>query len=200
MTSSEFANIAAIILAAGRSTRMGAENKLTADLSGKPMVRCAAQAALGSRARPVVAVVGHEAEAVRAALAGLDVGIVHNPDFATGLASSLRAGIRAVPADCGGALVLLGDMPQITAEHLDRLIAAFVADAIIVPTQAGKRGNPVLWPAVYFAEMRQLVGDAGARSLMAAHTDQVRDVDLGTDAIFADVDTPDALARLRRDG
>ena len=190
--------IAAIVLAAGRSTRMGAANKLVADIAGTPMVRHAVEAALGSRARPVTVVVGHQAEAVRAALAGLDVAIVDNPDFATGLASSLKAGIRALASDCAGALVLLGDMPLITPAHLDRLIAAFAPGAIVVPTHRGKRGNPVLWSATHFAQMLQLDGDAGARRLMAAHADQVREIDLATDAIFADVDTPDALAKLRR--
>ena len=133
-----------------------------------------------------------------AALAGLDVMFVDNPDYAVGLSGSLKAGIGAMPADCDGALVLLGDMPQITSAHLDRLIAAFAAapgDAIIVPTHKGRRGNPVLWPRAYFAEMLQLKGDAGAKRLMAAHAGDVREVDLGTGAIFADVDTPEALAQ-----
>ena len=191
-------SIAAIVLAAGRSTRMGAGNKLVADIAGTPMVRHVVEAALGSRARPVIVVVGHQADAVRAALAGLDVAIVDNPDFATGLASSLKAGICALASDCAGALILLGDMPLIAPTHLNRLIAAFAPGAIVVPTNQGKRGNPVLWSATHFAQMLQLDGDAGARRLMAAHADQVREIDLGTDAIFADVDTPDALAKLRK--
>src|SRR5690242_20426756 len=118
---------ACIVLAAGRSTRMGATNKLTSDLDGKPLVRHTVEAALASRAHCVLVVTGHEAEAVRDALAGLDVGFAHNPEFASGLASSLKAGIRALPEDVGGAAVLLGDMPQISAQHIDALLAAFVA-------------------------------------------------------------------------
>ena len=179
---------------------MGAANKLLADLAGRPMVRHVAEAALASRARPVLVVTGHQGESVRGALAGLDVSFVHNPDFSIGLASSLKTGIRALPDACAGALVLLGDMPRITAEHLDRLIAAFAADRsqrIIVPTHEGKRGNPVLWPRAFFAEMLQLEGDAGARRLIAAHADRVREVDLSTDTILADVDTPEELAKAR---
>jgi len=193
-------NIACIMLAAGRSTRMGATNKLLADIGGKPMVRRVAEAALASRARPILVVTGHQAASVVAALVALEATFVDNPDYAIGLSTSLKAGIGAVPTSADGALVLLGDMPQITGEHLDRLIAAFAAapgDAIIVPTHAGRRGNPVLWPRAHFAEMLQLEGDAGARRLMAAHAGDVREVDLGTDAIFADVDTPEALAELR---
>ncbi len=123
--------------------------------------------------------------------------IAPNPDYATGLASSLRAGVSALPADCGGALVLLGDMPRIEATHIDRLLEAYSPDAIVVPVRDGAFGNPVLWPARYFGEMLRLDGDAGARRLLAAHAGAVRAVDLGTDGIFADIDTPEALAALR---
>jgi len=191
--------VAAIILAAGRSTRMGA-NKLLADVGGAPMVRVVAQAVLASAARPVLVVTGHQADEVRAALAGLEVKCVANPDFAQGLATSLKAGLRAVPSDADGVLVVLGDMPRVTSEHLDRLSAAFAASggsAVVVPTHEGRRGNPVLWPRALFAGMLALDGDAGARRLLASHADRVREVDLATDAIFLDVDTPEALADLR---
>jgi molybdenum cofactor cytidylyltransferase len=190
----------AIVLAAGRSTRMGAANKLLADVGGRPMVRRVVEAALASAASPVLVVTGHQEAEVREALAGLEVTFVHNPDYTKGLSSSLKAGIGAVPEAVGGALVLLGDMPQITPAHLGHLIAAFAegrGNSIIVPTHAGKWGNPVLWPRAYFAEMLQLEGDAGAKRLLAAHASRVREVELGTDAIFADIDTPEALAELR---
>jgi molybdenum cofactor cytidylyltransferase len=192
--------VAAVVLAAGRSTRMGAQNKLLADVGGVPMVRRVVETALGSKARPVVVVTGHQAADVRAALSGLDVRLIDNPDYATGLAGSLKAGIRAVPAECDGALILLGDMPRISAEHVDRLVEAFAAasESIAVPVHEGRQGNPVLWPRRYFAELLQLEGDAGAKRLIATHSDDVRNVDLGTDAIFADVDTPEALARVRK--
>lgn len=192
--------VAAIVLAAGRSTRMGVENKLLAQVGGKAIVRHVAEAALASRARPVLVVIGHQGEAVRSALAGLGVTLVANPDYARGLSTSLRAGLRALPGDADGVLILLGDMPRIAAGDLDRLIAAFLdagGEAIIAPLHEGKRGNPVLWPRAYFAEMLQLGGDAGAGRLLAIHADKVRGLELGTDAILADVDTPDALQSLR---
>ncbi|HEU4377622.1 MAG TPA: nucleotidyltransferase family protein [Hyphomicrobiaceae bacterium] len=196
-------HIAAIVLAAGRSTRMGAANKLLADIGGKPMVRHVVEAALASQAHPVLVVTGHQADEVRAALARLDVAVATNPDFATGLSSSLKAGIRALPKHVAGALVLLGDMPRIEAAHLDAMIAAWASDAgqtIVVPVHQGQRGNPVLWPADLFDEMLALEGDVGARTLMIRHTHRVREIELGTDAIGMDVDTPDALARLRDAG
>jgi molybdenum cofactor cytidylyltransferase len=194
--------VAAIVLAAGRSTRMGAENKLLADIGGKPMVRRVVEAALASTARPVLVVTGHMAADVAKALAGLDVVPIANPDYATGLASSLKAGIREVPADCDGALILLGDMPRVAVEHIDRLIDAFAAapDAIIVPVHEGRQGNPVLWPLRYFPQLLHLEGDAGAKRLIAVHGAQVREVEIGSDAVFADVDTPEALGRMRERG
>jgi molybdenum cofactor cytidylyltransferase len=189
--------IAAVILAAGRSTRMGPANKLLADLNGKPLLRWVAEAALASQTRPVLAVTGHQAAEVKAALAGLDVTLVDNPDYATGLASSLKAAIRALPETIDGALVLLGDMPRITAAHIDRLIAASAAGRIIVPVHEGQRGNPVLWPARYFPDLLALEGDAGAKPLLTTHAADIHEVDLSTDAIFLDIDTPDALAHER---
>jgi len=189
--------IAAIVLAAGRSTRMGAANKLIADVGGKPMVLRVVEAALASKAAPVLVVTGHMAAEVSAALAALDVTLVANPDYASGLASSLKAGIRGLPTPCEGVLIMLGDMPQIAPDHLDTLMAAFAPDTIVVPAHEGKQGNPVLWPAAYFPDLLQLEGDAGAKRLIGAHAAHVRELDLGTTAIFADVDTPEELTRLR---
>ena len=189
--------IAAIVLAAGRSTRMAPANKLLADWNGVSIVRRVAETALASDARPVLAVTGHQAKEITATLGGLAVTIVANPDYAAGLATSLKTGIGALPEGCDGALIVLGDMPKLTAQHLNVLISAFTPDTIIVPTNAGKRGNPVLWPAVYFPELLQLQGDTGARQLLDVHRTHVREVDVGSDAIFLDIDTPDALARAR---
>jgi molybdenum cofactor cytidylyltransferase len=194
------ARVAAIVLAAGRSTRMGPANKLLADIGGTPMVRCVVEAALASLARPVLAVTGHQGSGVAAALSGLDVTLVANPDYATGLSSSLKAGVRALPEGCAGVLVILGDMPRITPEHLDKLIAAFRAERgvpIVVPVHQGRQGNPVLWPARHFSALLQLEGDAGAKRLIAANPGDIREIDLATGAILADVDTPEALQRER---
>jgi molybdenum cofactor cytidylyltransferase len=121
----EARRLGAILLAAGRSTRMGAENKLLAEIGGKPLVRIAAEEALKSRARPIVVVTGHQPERVQAALRDLDLRIVHNPDFADGLSTSLKAGLSALPDDVDGALVLLADMPRVDATLIDKLMGAF---------------------------------------------------------------------------
>ncbi|MBM3529881.1 MAG: 4-diphosphocytidyl-2C-methyl-D-erythritol kinase [Alphaproteobacteria bacterium] len=192
--------IGAVILAAGRSTRMGGPNKLLAEIGGKPLVRIAAEAALASRARPVVVVTGHQREQVEAALAGLDVARVHNPHYANGLSTSLRAGLSALPADVDGAVVCLGDMPQVSATLIDRLIAAFDLERgalVVVPMTDGTRGNPVVWSRRFFSELMALEGDVGARNLIARYPEAVAEVPLADQAVLIDVDTPEALRKVK---
>lgn len=194
-------NIAAIILAAGRSARMGGPNKLLAELNGRPLVRIVAEQVLASKAAGVTVVTGHQADKVREALRGLDVSFVHNPDYAEGLAGSVKAGIAAVPAAADGAVVCLGDMPLVDARLIDRLIEAFAPDRgalIVVPVSDGRRGNPVLWSRRFFAELMTLDGDIGARHLIARHGETVAEVPVAGAGAFLDIDTPQALEDARR--
>jgi molybdenum cofactor cytidylyltransferase len=193
--------IGALLLAAGQSRRMGGPNKLLAELDGVPMVAHVARRLLASRARPIVAVLGNQAESVDNALAKLPVERVRNLEFAEGLSTSLKRGIAALPSDLEGALVCLGDMPLISGRHLDRLIGAFnplEGRAIIVPTRNGKRGNPVLWAKRFFPEMSELAGDVGAKHLISEHAELVAEVEMDDDAIFVDIDTPEALEAVRQ--
>jgi molybdenum cofactor cytidylyltransferase len=193
--------IAGLVLAGGRSSRMAPRNKLLETVGGEPMVRHVAAKALAGGAQPVIVVTGHEAAAVTAALGGLDVTIAANPDYADGLSTSLRAGLRALPACIDGALILLGDMPDIETSVLTALMAAFTGPAAIcLPVRHGRRGNPVLWGSAHFAEMMQLTGDSGAKPLMARHETHLIEVEVATDSIFEDVDAPEDLARLKRLG
>ncbi|TMK52598.1 MAG: 4-diphosphocytidyl-2C-methyl-D-erythritol kinase [Alphaproteobacteria bacterium] len=194
-------NVTAIILAAGRSTRMGGPNKLLAELDGKKLVRIATEQALASKASDVVVVTGHQAELVEQALEGLKVRFVRNPDFAGGLASSVKAGIAAVPENADGAVICLGDMPLIDAHLIDRLIETFAPDRgnlIAVPVADGRRGNPVLWSRRFFKELMTLDGDIGARHLIAKHAEAVAEVPVEGDGAFLDIDTPQALEAARR--
>jgi molybdenum cofactor cytidylyltransferase len=191
------AKVAALVLAAGRSTRMGAgRNKLTTDLDGTPIVRRTVEAALASQARPVVVVTGHEGDEVWACLHGLDVEAVHNPRFAEGLSTSLKAGLAHLPPDCDAVVVLLGDMPLLPPAVIDALLAAFAPKegrGIVVPVRHGRRGNPVLWGRGYFAALADLKGDVGAKHVLALNAEAVAEVETQTDAIFIDIDTPEAL-------
>ncbi len=189
------AAIAAVVLAAGRSQRMGGTNKLLADIAGRPMVRMVCAAVAASRADPIVVVTGFEAAAVAGALNGLAVRTIHNPVFAEGLSTSVAVGIKALPVGIAGAVVVLADMPAVATADIDRLIAAFDPTAgreIVVASSAGRRGNPVLWSSRFFAELTSLEGDTGGRSLIEPHAVVVHRVELGA-GVVTDIDTPDDL-------
>ncbi len=191
---------AAIILAAGRGTRMGGPNKLLEPLHGKTVLRHAVDAVLGSKARPVIVVTGHERERVESALAGLDVKLVHNQHYAEGLAASLKAGISALPENAEAAVITLADMPQVSPALIDRLVAALDPARgilIAVPVRDDKRGNPVVWSRRFFGELSKLEGDTGARHLIGANAEAVAEVQVTEEGAFLDVDTPEALAAAR---
>ena len=192
--------VAGIVLAAGRSSRMAPHNKLLVmDREGRAMVARVVDNLLASTARPVLVVLGHRADDVRAALAGRDVRFVPAPDYAAGLSASLRAGIAAVPPGAGAALVCLGDMPLVTGGMMQQVIAAYdpgEGRGIVAPTCLGKIGNPVLWGRRFFPDIAGLTGDMGARPLLERHQEHVALVELGDDAVLRDFDTVDSLESL----
>lgn len=182
--------IAAIVLAAGASRRMGEANKLLLPIDGMPMVARTVRAALRSRAGPVVVVTGHQAEAVAAALAGLPVTLAHNPEHAAGMASSLRRGLAALPAEADGAVVCLGDMPWVEAADIDALIEAFDparGREVCAPVHAGRRGNPVLWGKRLLPLLAMAEGDSGGRALLERVA--VHAVPRGDNGTLRDIDT-----------
>lgn len=184
--------LAGIVLAAGTSSRFGADNKLLAGFGGQAMVRGVVEAALATDLDPVIVVTGHDADGVREALNDLDVVYGHNAEFATGQAGSLKTGIAVVPQSCTGAMIFLGDMPDVSAEIINQLLDAFVdEDCIIVPQHEGMRGNPVILGKGSFADLEKTSGDKGARSLLTG--DNVRMIDVETDAVLRDFDTPESL-------
>jgi len=201
--------IGAVILAAGASSRFRAgggsdPTKLVAKLDGEPIVRRVVGAALAAKAHPVVVVTGYARDWVEAAIAGLDIGVTFNPRFASGLSSSLSAGLSAMPRDAVGAIVLLGDMPRIEPRLIDALIDAFLArkDALAaVPLRAGRRGNPVLLGRGLFEAAMGLTGDEGARRLIGAlNASELVEVEAPDTGVTFDIDTPEDLAAARRFG
>jgi len=186
--------ICGIILAAGQSTRMGTRNKLLETWGSKPLLRHVADAALASKLKNTVAVLGHEADTVERALPD-DFPTFVNGDFANGMAGSLRAGLYRLQG-LAHVMVLLGDMPLINADHINEIITAFENhegnDCIVVATHNGKWGNPVLFGVDYFTDLKLLDGDSGARSVMNAHHDKIIEVEIGA-AASKDFDTPEAF-------
>jgi molybdenum cofactor cytidylyltransferase len=192
--------VGAVVLAAGASERMGATNKLLAPVGDSPMIARVVNALVASRARPIVVVTGHGAEQVSDALAGRPIRLVHNPDYAQGLSTSLRAGLSALEGgrEVEGAVIALGDMPWVASEDIDSLIDAFEpreGHTICVPVHNRKRGNPTLWSAHYFNEMQRLEGDIGARHLLAQHDEDVCEVPTENAGVLRDIDTPESLDR-----
>jgi molybdenum cofactor cytidylyltransferase len=194
--------VAAIILAAGeakRFRRSATETKLVAELEGKAIVRHVAEAALASRAHPVLLVTGHAHAQVLGALDGLLLERIHNRNPGAGLSASLKLAIAALPDTVRGAVILLGDMPRIGASLIDRLIDAFDAapaePLAVVPVQAGRRGNPALIGRGLFAAVGMLEGDKGARDLIAAARKNILELTDADPATEIDIDTREDLRR-----
>jgi molybdenum cofactor cytidylyltransferase len=148
----------------------------------------------------VIVVTGHQRERVEAALEGLPVEFVHNPEFADGLGTSLKTGIGALPAQSDGVIVCLGDMPQVDSAMIDQLTGSLAPDKgalIVVPTIDGQRGNPVVWSRRFFVDLMAVEGDIGARHLIGRYSEAVIEVPLTGKAALTDVDTPEALAAVR---
>lgn len=187
--------VAALILAAGRSTRFGADNKLLAMLEGRPLLQHVIEAVSQAGFAPPLVVTGHEAEAVAAIAKANGAGVIHNSGYAEGLSTSLKVGIAALPAACEAALVLLGDMPRVKPDTLKALRDAAQANPqamAVIPAFRGEWGNPVLLRSALFPAVMALTGDQGARKLLAARSDCVV-VAVDDPGILADIDTRDAL-------
>lgn len=191
-------SVGALLLAAGQARRMGNAglHKLLAEFDGIPLVRRTATMLQSSQASPVVVVTGHRRKDVETALAGLNISACFNPDYASGIASSLVAGFSSPElASKDGILVMLADMPGVTAEHVGMLIAAFResgGDVVIRSVSGGKRGNPVILPRAVYAAVLELQGDVGARAIIENSGLPIIDIDIGP-AAHLDVDTPEEV-------
>jgi molybdenum cofactor cytidylyltransferase len=195
--------VGAVVLAAGRSTRMGPRHKLLLEIDGIAVVAHAVLHVLASKASPVVVVVGHGEVAVRAVLEGIPVELVSNPDYGDGLSSSIRVGVAALGDGVDGVLICLADMPRIHPADCDALIDDFASSdgaCIVAPVHTGRRGHPVLWPRPLFQALMELEGDEGARRLFVNHADRLRKVTTANPGVLIDLDTPEDLAKISARG
>ncbi len=188
--------VAAVILAAGGSTRMGTPKQLL-PIAGKPMVQLVAEAACGAELEQVVVVVGADAEAVAEALRGLPVEIVFNDAWSLGLSTSMRAGISALRDRIQAVLFLLGDQVALTSELLRSLVGCYLTRRapIVAPAFGGRRANPVLFDRSLFPELLEVEGDEGGRSVIVQHLDQMELVAVEDPYLVLDVDTRDDYER-----
>ncbi len=190
--------VAAVILAAGGSTRMGQLKQLL-PVGGRPMVRRVTEAVCGAELAQVVVVVGAHADAVSQALAGLTVELVENEAWVEGMSTSVRAGLRAVQSEIQAALLVLADQPALTPDLVRTLVARYQATGalIVAPFYQGQRGNPVLFDRALFAELLAIKGDRGGRLLIVSHQEQVERVEINNPAVIMDIDTRQDYERIK---
>jgi len=192
--------IVAIVPAAGMSTRMG-RNKLLLTFNGQSLIARAVDTLLASQVDQLVVVLGHEAEKVKAQLQGKPIIFVQNPDYREGMSTSIRAGLRAVPAEAQAIMIYLPDQPLLEAADVDLLIRAFAEakashKSFVVPFFRGQRGNPVVLDALFRGTILDVVGDVGCRRVIKRNPDRVLKVEMKTNHVVSDLDTLEDYERL----
>ena len=195
-----FGMISAIVPAAGLSSRMG-QNKLLMPFGDKSLIEIAVDTLRASDVDEIVVVLGHEANLVRNQLAGKRVRFVDNPDYRAGLSTSVRAGMEAAPKGANAIMIYLADQPLIEPDEINRLIQAFaqakrVGKSIVVPFFGNQRGNPVILDGAYRETVLDIAGDIGCRRIIKRHPEQVFAVQMQTDHVIRDVDTPEDFESL----
>lgn len=188
--------ICAVVLAAGRSSRMGAQ-KLLLPVNGRPMIAGIVNEVRQSGVNKTFVVVGRDAAQVQAVLPDCKVAFIVNPDPGGDMLSSVRCGIRALPAGCESALVVLGDQPGVLHQLIDELISGFRKSGrgIAVPVHGGKRGHPLVFAAKYFQEVLTQYDSTGLRGLLQAYSDEVIEIAVKDRAVLEDIDTPEDYSR-----
>ncbi len=182
------ARITALILAAGKSSRMGDQNKLLLPFKAGTILSYVFDEISKSNCDNALIVTGNEADKIKNMISG-NAQIIHNTDFADGLSTSIKKGVLVLSDECDGVMICLGDMPYITTNEYNKLIEKFENDKIIIPVSKGKMGNPLIFSKQYFDELMRLSGDKGARSLLQKYTDKIIRVEMHSDVIFKDIDT-----------
>jgi molybdenum cofactor cytidylyltransferase len=191
--------ITLIVLAAGKSTRMEGQNKLLAMIQGKPMIRRVVEAALDSKADETIVVLGYDESQIRAVLDDLPCRLIVNREFEKGQSSSLKAGVNEVNPATTAVLILPGDMAKIDAQSIDKLVDSYIrgGGSILVAAHNGRHGHPILIERRLFKDIAQITEETrGLKSVIKKHENEIRLVEVDTDNVLRDVDTPEDLHRL----
>lgn len=187
-------SICAIVLAAGLSSRMVGTNKLLTNLRGEPLLAQTLGQVTNANFTDVIVVTGHRHAEIEKLAARFSVTLVHNPNYEEGLSTSIKAGIAALPMETAAVAIILGDMPYVTTQTYNKLIASTRDhDDIIVPTYKNRQGNPLIWGREYFAYLAALTGDKGARQLLEEFSEHIRAVALSDPGVHIDFDTPESF-------
>jgi molybdenum cofactor cytidylyltransferase len=193
--------ISAIILAAGESKRMG-QTKQLMKWQGKPLLQHVIENLRDSLVNEIILVLGHEAELIQKEIPASGIKIVLNANYQQGMSSSVKKGIMALDTKTDGFMVVLGDQPAIPGEMINQLIIEFESvrpeKNILIPTFRRSRGHPVLFSRKYILEAKNLKGDLGLRQILLSHPDDIWTLEVGTDAILKDIDTPNDLAEYEK--
>jgi molybdenum cofactor cytidylyltransferase len=204
---------AAIILAAGSSSRMtGGRHKLLLPLDDRPVLAHVIDATLASQAHPISVVLGHQSDQVRSQIKHYtihhDITFIENTHYLQGMSTSLRIGIQtlltngyrngSLSYEIDSALIVLGDQPLITPQVIDTLITAYrtAGTPIVAPLYKGKRGSPVLFDKSLFAELIEVTGDEGGRTVLERHHQEVELIEIGDALANYDVDTWEAYEQV----
>ncbi len=189
--------VAAVVLAAGSSTRLGQPKQL-APIAGRPALSYALDALRASRVERIVLVLGHAADEIAAALDLTGITVVRNDAYAEGQSTSVIAGVKALGDDVGAALMVVGDQPLIASTVVDAIVRAYeeTGGPCIVPLYEGEWGNPVLLARATWPLLDNLKGDTGARPILRKHMDMVLEVPV-PGPLLDDIDTPEDYARIR---
>ena len=179
------------ILAAGTSTRTGIENKLLLEFEKKALIAHTVDVALDSMADQVHVVLGHQREQLAQALGNRQLDLLYNTAYETGIASSIRCAVQALPNNVNGMIVCLADMPWVSTQHIDALIKQFTGDSVCALYFDNQRGHPILFPKTWFSRLMTLQGDAGANRLLRGNELDITRIDLSDDAIRRDIDCLD---------
>lgn len=195
--------IAAIIPAAGMSTRMGEQNKLLLTFKGKALIQHAVDTLLSSEVDEVIVVLGYEAEKVKEKLKGKAVTLVENPNYREGMSTSIRAGFTAVSPEVSAVMIYLADQPALEPDEVNRLVRAFAEakaknKGIVVPFFRGQRGNPVILDSRYKEAILEIVGDTGCKHIIKRNPDKVLVVEMETDHVVRDIDKIEDYEELLR--
>jgi molybdenum cofactor cytidylyltransferase len=188
--------ICAIVLAAGLSSRMGAQ-KLLLPFGGKTVIGHIVDQLLASTIGNVHVVVGHQTSRISAELSGRAVSIVKNPNYRLGMLSSVRCGLKNLPEKCKAVMVVLGDQPSITAELIDQMLKSFasIEKGILVPLYKGKRGHPIIFSTQYRDEVMTGYANVGLRGLLQNHPDEVFELKVSSASVLCDMDYPEDYHR-----
>ncbi len=192
--------VAAIVLAAGLSSRMG-QLKVLLPWDNRPVINAIVDRLRGARLDDIVVVTGYQGDQVRAAIAREGIRHAHNPDYKEGdMLSSLQTGLRALGPEIAACLVVLGDQPQIETRVINEVLTAYAEGrgAIIAPSYSGQRGHPILIDRVFWPEILDLPRGGAPRDVINAHKDAIGQVRVSSDSILRDIDTPDDYHRERR--